>query len=99
MLNFTNRYFESMPHDPVESNYTRQVAKAMLSKVTPTPVSDPRLLGYSTDVASLLGVSHEDIGRGRLAQSPIRQWDADWYGNLCALLCWASVWALGGTTG
>ncbi len=61
MPNFTNRYFESMPHDPIESNYTRQVAKSMLSKVTPTPVSDPKLLGYSAEVAELLGVSQDDM--------------------------------------
>ena len=61
MPTFTNRYFASMPHDPIESNYTRQVAKAMLSKVAPTPVSDPTLLGYSVDVANCLGVSQEDI--------------------------------------
>lgn len=61
MPTFTNRYFASMPHDPVESNYTRQVAKAMLSKVAPTPVSDPTLLGYSVEVSNCLGVSQEDI--------------------------------------
>ena len=38
---------------------TRQVAKAMLSKVTPTPVSDPRLLGILR--MFFIGVSHENI--------------------------------------
>ena len=61
MPTFTNRYFASMPHDPIESNYTRQVAKAMLSKVAPTPVSDPKLLGYAREVSESLGISQEDI--------------------------------------
>jgi len=61
MPTFTNRYFESMPHDPIETNYTRQVAKAMLSKVKPTPVSEPKLLGYSAEVASMLGFSQEEM--------------------------------------
>ena len=61
MPKFTNRYFETMPHDPIESNYTRQVSKSMLSKVNPTPVSNPKLLGYSFEVAELMGISKEDI--------------------------------------
>lgn len=61
MPTFTNRYFEAMPHDPIETNYTRPVSKAMLSKVIPTPVSNPKLLGYSYEVASILGISTGDI--------------------------------------
>ena len=61
MPNFTNRYFESMPHDPIESNYTRQVSKSMLSKVSPTPVSEPKLLGYAFEVAEMMGISKEEI--------------------------------------
>ena len=33
----------------------------MVSDVTPTPVSDPKLLGYSPSVAALLGLSEEDM--------------------------------------
>ena len=61
MPTFTNRYFAAMPHDPIETNYTRQVSKAMLSKVVPTPVSDPKLLGYSSEVADLLGIEQGEI--------------------------------------
>ena len=58
---FTNRYYQAVPRDPIRENYVRQVGKAMVSDVTPTPVSDPKLLGYSPSVADLLGLSEEDM--------------------------------------
>lgn len=61
MPNFTNRYYNAMPKDPIAENYVRQVPKAMLSDVNPTPVSNPRLLGYSSAVATALGLTVQDI--------------------------------------
>lgn len=59
---FSNRFYAAMPKDPTTSNYVRQVSKAMLSDVTPTPVSNPRLLSVSDSVAKLLGIGDEVYG-------------------------------------
>lgn len=58
-MQYTNRYFQSMPTDSIKENYCRQVPKAMTSVVKPTSVSSPRLLIHSEEVASLLGI--EDL--------------------------------------
>ena len=57
--NFTSRFVTSLPGDPREGNETRQVHGALWSKVSPTPVSAPRLLAYSREVAAELGLSDE----------------------------------------
>lgn len=60
-LTFDNRFLRELPGDPISSNYTRQVANAMWSRVTPTAVAAPKLLAYSKQVASLLGLSDTDM--------------------------------------
>ncbi len=60
---FSNRFYAAMPKDPTTSNYVRQVPKAMLSEVTPTPVSNPKLLGVSESVAQSLGLGEEVYGK------------------------------------
>lgn len=60
-LIFDNRFLRELPGDPIHNNYTRQVAEAMWSSVTPTPVAAPKLLAYSKEVASLLGLSDADM--------------------------------------
>jgi serine/tyrosine/threonine adenylyltransferase len=57
MLNFDNRFLRAFPGDPTVSRHSRQVHGAMWSRVEPTPVSAPRLIAHSTDVARLLGLS------------------------------------------
>ena len=52
-LSFDNRFVAELPADPESENYRRQVA-ACYSHVDPTPVSGPRLIGWSPEVAALL---------------------------------------------
>lgn len=60
-LTFDNRFLHELPGDPISNNYTRQVANAMWSRVSPTAVAAPKLLAYSKQVASLLGLSDADM--------------------------------------
>jgi len=68
-LNFDNRFTQTLPQDPVLGNYTRQVRQCLWSAVQPTPVSNPRLLAYSADVAQMLGLSHADMQDDELIQT------------------------------
>lgn len=61
LLRFDNRFTRELPGDPISANYTRQVRHALWSAVQPTPVRQPRLLAYSPEVASLLGLSAQDM--------------------------------------
>lgn len=60
-LQFDNRFVRELPQDPETRNYTRTVRGALWSAVSPTPVSAPRLLAYSPEVASLLGWDATDV--------------------------------------
>src|SRR3954454_21244972 len=56
-LEFDDSFTRSLPADPESRNFVRQVAAAAYSRVAPTTVSSPRLLGWSDDCAALLGLS------------------------------------------
>ncbi len=60
-LKFDNRFVRELPGDTDNINIPRQVYDAFWSQVNPTPVSAPRLLAHSPEVADLLGWQHEDI--------------------------------------
>ena len=53
-LNFDNRFALTLPADPESDNFRRQVASACYSRVMPTPVSEPRLVAWSPEAATLL---------------------------------------------
>ena len=55
-LRFESRFVDSLPGDPIVSNYCRQVANACYSIAIPTPVSDPKIICYAREVAELLGI-------------------------------------------
>jgi len=55
-LRLDNSFVEALPGDPVEVNRRRQVLGAAYSRVTPTPVADPKLVAYSREVAELIGL-------------------------------------------
>ncbi len=55
-LRIDNSFVKALPADPVEGNHRRQVRGAAYSRVAPTPVSAPRLLAYSPEVAALIGL-------------------------------------------
>lgn len=59
-LTFDNRFAEKLPADPQQDNFRRQVAGACYSRVKPTKVSDPKLVGYSREAAELIDLSEVD---------------------------------------
>lgn len=61
---FDNRFVHELPGDLQGGPGTRQVTGAAYSLVAPTPVSHPRLLAYSADVAGLLGLAKGDVESG-----------------------------------
>jgi uncharacterized protein YdiU (UPF0061 family) len=65
-LTFDNRFLRELPGDPIGDNYTRQVADVMWSPVSPTPVAAPKLLAYSKEVVSMLGLSDADMHETKL---------------------------------
>ncbi|MBL8808897.1 MAG: YdiU family protein [Planctomycetaceae bacterium] len=64
-LVFDNRFTRELPADPDSSNRRRPVRGACYSRVKPTPVASPKLIGWSSDMAIRLGLpaipgSHAD---------------------------------------
>jgi uncharacterized protein YdiU (UPF0061 family) len=56
-LAFENSFVRDLPADPVLVNVPRQVANACYTRVDPTPVAAPRLLGWSHALGELLGIA------------------------------------------
>ena len=73
MPRFDNRLTAELPGDTNLDKRPRQVHGALWSPVSPTPVSAPRLLCWSPEVAAALGLSAQEM------QSP--QWLAALSGN------------------
>lgn len=61
LFQFQNIFTESLPGDPQEDNYPRQVHTGFYSKVEPRHPSAPVLLIHSEDVARLLNLGEEDV--------------------------------------
>ncbi len=59
-LRFDNNFVRQLPADPQPENYRRQVQNACYSRVTPTKVSNPKLVAYSKEVAELLNLSQKE---------------------------------------
>jgi uncharacterized protein YdiU (UPF0061 family) len=59
-IEFESTFVDSLPADPVLVNVPRQVANASYTRVEPTPVAAPRLLGWSKPLASYLGIEALD---------------------------------------
>ncbi len=56
MPQFTSRFIDSTPGDPLSDTRSRQVLGALWTKVQPTPVPAPRLVAHSPEVARMLGL-------------------------------------------
>lgn len=54
---FDNRFIRELPGDPETANFIRRVPNALWSRVSATPVKNPKLLAYSQEVADSLGFS------------------------------------------
>ena len=67
-LRFDNAFVRDLPGDPEQGLRQRQVHGACFSRVTPTPVSAPRLLAHSREVAALLGIAEQEIASSRFAE-------------------------------
>ncbi len=58
-LNFDNRFTQLLPADPEPGNFRRQVRGACFSRVLPTTVRAPKLIGYSREVGELLDLTFD----------------------------------------
>ena len=67
-LGFDNRFAAELPADPEPSNFRRQVAKACYSRVEPTPVTRPKLIGWSPEAAALLDLPADPGDGNALAE-------------------------------
>jgi uncharacterized protein YdiU (UPF0061 family) len=56
-----------LPGDPVRVNVPRPVANACYTRVEPTPVTAPKLLAWSDDLAQFLGLRKDDVAAEVLA--------------------------------
>ncbi len=60
-LRFDNAFVRDLPADPQEGPHRRQVHGALYSRVSPTPVTAPRLVAWSPEVAALLEMDEADV--------------------------------------
>ncbi len=67
-LHFDNAFVRDLPGDPEHGARVRQVDGALYSLVSPTPVTAPRLLAYSAEMAASLGFSESEVGSADFAQ-------------------------------
>ena len=67
-LRFDNAFVSQLPGDPEAGPRLRQVHGALYSCVEPTPVAAPRLIAYSREVASLLGIDAATVASPMFAQ-------------------------------
>ena len=58
-LVFDNSFVAQLPADPQPDNYRRQVNNVCYSRVKPTKVSEPKVVGCSREVANLLNLPEE----------------------------------------
>ena len=66
-LEFENSFVRGLPADPVLENVPRQVADASYTRVDPTPVAAPRLLGWSHALGEYLGIEKPSAAADVLA--------------------------------
>ncbi|XP_014674524.1 PREDICTED: selenoprotein O-like isoform X2 [Priapulus caudatus] len=67
-LKFDNKVLRSLPIDEEAENYTRQVPGACFSRVTPTPVENPKLVVFSKSALELLNVAEEEANTDKAAE-------------------------------
>ena len=67
-LEFDNRFVRSLPGDMESANFRRQVRGACWSRVRPAVVSGPRLLAWSREMVSELGLSAAEFESGLAAE-------------------------------
>ncbi len=65
---YDDTFVRELPADPVAENVPRAVRGACYTRVDPTPVRAPRLLGWSDAVGEMLGLAHPQSPTGVTAQ-------------------------------
>ena len=65
---FDNSFVRELPGDPLLHNVSRAVADACYTRVNPTPVAAPTLLGWSETVGATLGITRPHSATGRVAE-------------------------------
>ncbi|MDY7228145.1 protein adenylyltransferase SelO [Hyalangium rubrum] len=68
MLSFLSRFVDSTPGDLLSEPHRRQVHGALWSKVAPTPVSAPRMVAWSPEVARQLGLDEATMQSAETVQ-------------------------------
>src|SRR5258706_16365461 len=67
-LTFDNSFVRALPADPLLLNEPRQVLQACYTRVDPSPVRAPALLGWAAAVGDLLGAATPESPDGPAAQ-------------------------------
>ncbi len=67
-LAFDASFVRELPGDPLLHNVPRAVRNACYTRVDPTPVAAPRLLGWADPVGEMLGISRPDSPTGVAAE-------------------------------
>lgn len=67
-LTFDNAFIRELPGDPDRGRAARQVLGALYSHVDPSPVSAPRTVAWSPEMAAELGFNNADIASPFFAQ-------------------------------
>ncbi|MGO1071689.1 protein adenylyltransferase SelO [Lysobacter sp. CA199] len=67
-LRFDNAFVRELPGDPDTGPGVRQVFEAAYSRVDPTPVSAPRVLAHSAEMAAVLGFSDAEVASAEFAE-------------------------------
>ena len=67
-LKFDNRFSNELPADPDLTNGRRQVMGACYSRVNPTHVKSPKVIGASREVAEILGLDSSEFESEEFAQ-------------------------------
>ncbi|MEM7028341.1 MAG: YdiU family protein [Chloroflexota bacterium] len=67
-VSFDNRFVKSLPADPNDTKFPRQVMGSGYSRVQPTPVKMPETIAWSREVAEILNFSDDFVESDNFAQ-------------------------------
>ena len=67
-LSFDNSFVRELPADALLDNVPRAVRNACYTRVDPTPVAAPQLLGWADAVGAILGIARPDSPAGVVAE-------------------------------
>ncbi|MEE3371764.1 MAG: YdiU family protein [Planctomycetota bacterium] len=67
-LHFDNRFTRELPADSETGNFPRQVHGSCFSRVTPARIAEPKLIGFSREVAELLDLTGDPFVDNHFAE-------------------------------